>query len=117
MRINHPVKKTKTYFCFGYPKDLEQAYSFYCARYKDMSFDEFLHLGISEVSMKLNSIPESEPLYTILKSRSINVNDIKNKDERKHWRKLQKDNAIPDSYLTTNEIMISLNKMTKEKKL
>lgn len=112
-----PVKRTKTTFCFGYPSDLHQAYAFYCARYKDMTFDEFLHLGITDFMIKFSSIPESEPLYKILKSRILNVNEIKDKDERKHWRKLKNDNKIPDIYLSHEEIMSGLMKLAKENKI
>lgn len=54
--------------------------------------------------MKLGSIPESEPLYTIIKSRAINISKIKDKDERKYWRELKKENKIPDIYKTTDEL-------------
>ena len=50
--------------------------------------------------MKFNSIPETEPLFTILKSRAINLGEIKDKEERKHWRKLKNANKIPDLYLS-----------------
>lgn len=67
---------------------------------------------------KFNSIPENEPLFNILKSRVINIDDIKDKEERKHWRKLRRKNAIPDEYLSNQEIMINLRKqVSKEKKL
>lgn len=117
MIVNHPVKHSKTTFCFAYPSDLEHAYAFYCARYKDMPYNEFLHLGITEFLMKFSSIPETEPLYNILKSRVININDIKNKEEKKHWRNLKRKNAIPDIYLSTSEILGNLKRESKEKKL
>lgn len=74
-------------------------------------------MGISEFMMKFSSMPESEPLHTILKSRVININDIKNEDERKHWRKLKNKNKIPDIYLSHEEIMMDLKKAVKEKKI
>ena len=61
-------------------------------------------MGYEEFSMKLNSIPESEPLYTIFKSRSINIGKIKDKEEKKYWRELKRINAIPDIYKTNEEI-------------
>lgn len=64
--------------------------------------------------MKLNSIPESEPLYTILKSRSINISKIKDKDEKKYWRELKRINAIPDIYKTNEEIDFQLKTNMKE---
>ena len=66
---------------------------------------------------KFQSIPESEPLFTILKSRTINVNQIKDKDERKYWNKLKRINAIPSDYLSTREIMLDLSNFVKEKKI
>lgn len=66
--------------------------------------------------MKLSSIPESEPLYIILKSRVINTANIKNKDERKYWNELKRKNKIPSEYLSTTEIMADLKQFTKEKK-
>jgi hypothetical protein len=49
--------------------------------------------------MKISSIPENEPLYTTMKSRTININSIKDKEERKYWNKLKSENRIPDIYL------------------
>lgn len=66
---------------------------------------------------KFNSIPENEPLYTILKSRTINTSKIKDKEERKYWNNLKRLNAIPSEYLSTREIMSDLTKMSKEIKL
>ena len=49
--------------------------------------------------MKLSSIPETEPLYTTMKSRTINIGGIKDKEERKYWTRLKAENRIPDIYL------------------
>ena len=49
--------------------------------------------------MKISSVPETEPLYATMKSRSINVASIKDKEERKYWNKLKSENRIPDIYL------------------
>ena len=65
---------------------------------------------------KFESMPESEPLHTIIKSRTINTNTIKDKDEKKYWNKLKKINAIPSEYISTKEIMLDLKKFAKEKK-
>lgn len=67
--------------------------------------------------MKFNSIPETEPLHLILKSRTINLSKIKDKDERKYWSDLKRLNKIPDEYISTNEIMLDLSKVSKEIKL
>lgn len=88
-------------------------YAFYCARYENISYDEFMKLGYEEFSMKLNSIPESEPLYKIIKSRSININQIKDKEERKYWRELEKINRIPDIYKSNEEIRAELKSAIK----
>lgn len=90
--------------CYGYDSDLEQMYAFYCARYENIKFDNFLKLGIEEFSMKLNSIPKDEPLYEIIKSRTINIGKIKDKEERKYWRELKRINKIPDIYKSNEEI-------------
>lgn len=66
-------------------------------------------MGINEVMMKMESIPESEPLYTILKSRVVNLAKIKDKNERKHWRELKEINKIPDIYLPNEELDINMN--------
>lgn len=96
-------KRNKTILCYAYEEDLNQIYSFYCARYKDMSFKEFLNLGINEVRRKLDSIPEDEPLYKIIKSRTIKPSSIKDKNERKYWEQLKKANQIPSIYITDEE--------------
>ena len=49
--------------------------------------------------MKISSIPESEPLYTTMKSRTINIGSIKDKEEQKYWSRLKSENRIPDIYL------------------
>lgn len=105
---NKPIEH-KTIICFAYDKDLIQVYDFYCARYQNISYNEFLKLGINEVMMKMESIPESEPLYTILKSRVVNLAKIKDKNERKHWRELKEINKIPDIYLPNEELDINMN--------
>lgn len=110
-------KSNKTYFCFAYPSDLDNAYAFYCARYENISFEEFLKLGITDFTRKFSSIPESEPLYTIIKSRTIDTNKIKDKEERRYWNKLKRLNAIPSEYISTREIMLDLTKVSKEYKL
>lgn len=66
---------------------------------------------------KFNSIPESEPLYTILKSRTIDTGKIKDKEEKKYWNKMKKIHAIPPEYISTSEIMLDLKNFTKEKKV
>lgn len=101
-------KLNETILCYAYDSDLVQVYDFYCARYENISFNDFLNKGINEVQRKLMSIPESEPLYTIIKSRVINVNKIKNKDERKYWSELKEAYKIPDIYKPSQELDINL---------
>jgi len=86
------------------PYDNEQIYPFWCSRYGNITYNEYLKIGIEEFNMKVNSIPESEPLYKVLKSRSINLEKIKDKEERKYWRELKRVNKIPDIYLSIDEI-------------
>ena len=95
------------------PYDLEQIYAFYCSRYENISFKDFLKLGYDEFNMKINSIPEKEPLHTIFKSRSIKLAKIKDKEERKYWRELKKANKIPDIYLLPSEINERLKEQVK----
>lgn len=99
--------------CFAYPSDLHQLYAFYSARYQNIKYEEFMKLGFEEFNMKLSSIPESEPLYKIIKSRTININSIKDKDERKYWRELKRINAIPDIYLSNEELDEQLKQSIK----
>lgn len=66
--------------------------------------------GISDIQRKLMSIPESEPLFNILKSRVINPAKLKNKEERKYWVELKEANKIPDIYITNKELDINLSK-------
>lgn len=99
------------------PYDINDIYAFYCSRYENIRFDDFLNLGYEEFSMKLNSIPESEPLYKIFKSRTINVNSIKDKEEKKYWKELKRINKIPDIYLPNEEINRSIKDLLKERGL
>ena len=116
----HPVFKksnnNKTIFSWAYPDDVDQAYAFYCSRYENITWEEFMNLGFFEVKKKMGSIPESEPLYKIIKSRAINPNTIKNKDERKYWQDLKRINKIPDLYLPISEIDKRLEQFIKQKK-
>ena len=84
------MRQSKTAFCFGYPHDLDHAYAFYCARYENITFKEFKELPLTDFLKKFGSIPESEPLHTIIKSRTIDTSKIKDKNERKYWNKLKK---------------------------
>ena len=95
------------------PYDIDQIYAFYCSRYKDISYSEFLNLGYEEFSKKISSIPESEPLFTIIKSRLINIDSIKDKEERKYWRKMKSIHRIPDIYLPNEMIEEELKKNLK----
>lgn len=106
----------KTYFCLGYEKDFENAYAFYCARYENISIKNFLKLGITEFNMKIGSIPENEPLYKIIKSRIINVSQIKDENQRNYWNDLKNKNKIPSEYLSTREVLEDLQRFSKERK-
>lgn len=72
-------------------------------------------MGITEFQRKF-SLPETEPLYKIIKSRAINLGKIKDKNEKKYWQELKRINRIPDEYLSTQEIMLDLKNFTKENK-
>lgn len=72
-----------------------------------------MNLGYEQFSKKLKSIPEAEPLYKIIKSRTIDLRKIKDKEERKYWRELKKINAIPDIYKSNEEIEGELKNMIR----
>ncbi len=75
-------------------------------------------MGFFEFKKKLGSVPKSEPLYDIIKSRTINLSKIKDKEERRYWRELKKANKIPEVYLSTREIYRDLkNKLNETKKI
>ena len=107
----------KTIFSFAYQQDLDNAYAFYCARYENISYDNFLKLGLFEFKKKLNSIPKDEPLYEIIKSRAINVGKIKDKNEKKYWQELKRINEIPKLFLSNDEIDYRLKETIKENKI
>ena len=106
----------KTIFCFAYQEDLDQAYAFYSRRYENISYEEFMQSGLFEFKKKLSSIPKNEPLYDIIKSRTISLSKIKDKEERKYWRELKRINKIPPIYLSTEEIYQDLKENLKETK-
>ncbi len=76
-----------------------------------------MKLGLFEFKKKLSSIPKDEPLYEIIKSRTINIGKIKNKEEKDYWKELKRVNEIPQIYLTTKEIDSMLSEFTKNKKI
>lgn len=96
------------------PHDLKQIYAFWCRSYENIKFDDLLTLGYEEFTMKINSIPKGEPLYDIIKSRAVNLEQIKDKEERKYWRELKEANRIPDIYISTetirNELKMEISK-------
>ena len=71
-------------------------------------------LGYDEFMIKLNSIPEAEPLHKIIKARAINIAKIKDKEERKYWQTLKRENKIPDIYLSQDEIDFKIKEKIKE---
>lgn len=105
------TKSSEMILCLPY--DLKKIYAFICRNYKDMTFNEFINMGYDEFNAKLNSIPESEPLYLVFKSRAINLGKIKDKEEKKHWREMKKINAIPDIY-KNNDLIQSELKLNME---
>lgn len=110
-------KQTRTIFSFAYQEDLDQAYAFYCSRYENITYKEFMDLGFCDFKRKLGSIPESEPLYKILKSRSIDLSKIKDKDERKYWQELKRLNEIPPIFISDEEQNRNLESIVKNNKL
>ena len=54
---------------------------------------------MTDLLMKISSIPETEPLYKIIQSRTMKINEIKDKNERKYWQRMKKVNKIPEEYL------------------
>ncbi len=104
-------------FCFGYNQDLENAYAFYCSRYENISFDEFLKLPINEAIRKISSVPKGEPLYDIIKSRTINISKIKDKEEKKYWREQKRINEIPHIFLSDKEINNMLSEAIQNNKI
>ena len=110
-------KQTRTIFSFAYQEDLDQAYAFYCSRYENITYKEFMDLGFSDFKRKLGSIPESEPLYKILKSRSIDLSKIKDKDERKYWQELKRLNEIPPIFISDEEQNRNLESIVKSNKM
>ena len=101
-------------FCYAYYRDIEEAYAFYCARYENISYNEFLDIGLDEFQMKIASIPDTEPLYKTMQSRVINTGNIKDKNEKKYWQKLKQENKIPDIYLPQNYLNNKVKMQIKE---
>lgn len=110
-------KQTRTIFSFAYQEDLDQAYAFYCSRYENITYKEFMDLGFCDFKRKLGSIPESEPLYKILKSRSIDLSKIKDKDERKYWQELKRLNEIPPIFISDEEQNRNLESIVKNNRM
>jgi hypothetical protein len=54
---------------------------------------------MTDLLMKISSIPETEPLYKIIQSRTMKINEIKDKNERKYWQRMKQANKIPEEYL------------------
>ena len=115
-KIKNNVRTRNKIFCFAYQDDLDQAYAFYCSRYQNITWEEFLNLGFFEFKKKLSSIPKSEPLYDIIKSRTIELSKIKNKEERKYWKELKRINQIPQIFIRTEDIYKDLKYKMKDNK-
>ena len=115
-KITNNVRTRNKIFCFAYQDDLDQAYAFYCSRYQNITCEEFLNLGFFEFKKKLSSIPKSEPLYDIIKSRTIDLSKIKNKEEKKYWKELKRINQIPQIFIRTEDIYKDLKYKMKDNK-
>ena len=76
-----------------------------------------MDLGFCDFKRKLGSIPESEPLYKILKSRSIDLSKIKDKDERKYWQELKRLNEIPPIFISDEEQNRNLECIVKNNRM
>ena len=96
--------------------DFNDILAFFSARYRIDKEKDLLELGYEEFNAKVSSLPSSEPLYDIIKSRAINISEIKDKNERKYWRKLKEANRIPDIYKSNQEILDSLTKQVGQNK-
>ena len=118
MKIRHEIEKerkiTGLQFSFSYWKDLDEAYAFYCARYENITYEEFLELPYSDFLRKLQSIPETEPLYTIMKARGIKLSKIKDKEERKYWEHLKREYKIPYAYYNNSSSSIQIRTHASE---
>ena len=97
-------KPQRTIICLAYPSDFNELYSFWCARYENISIEEFLNIGITEFNIKISSIPENEPLFRLIRSLTVKLSKIKNKEERKYWAELKRMNKIPQIYLSSREL-------------
>lgn len=86
------------------PYDIENIYAFMCSRYGNITYKDLMNMGYEEFKAKINSIPKNEPLFDIFKSRSIDLNSIKDKEQKKYWQELKRVNRIPDIYKTIEEI-------------
>ena len=111
--IQEKKKKSNEGTIICLPYDLPQIYPFFCARYGNMSYNDLLNMGYEEFGMKMGSIPEDEPLFTIIKSRVINIGKIKDKGERKYWEEQKRLNRIPEQYLSKKEINNDIERKTK----
>lgn len=100
-----------TFLCLPY--DIDNIYAFWCARYTDISYEDFMKIKKSEFNRKIGSIPKNEPLYEIIQSRVINLGKIKNKEEKKYWEELKRIHRIPDIYLSSQELESNLKKIVK----
>lgn len=106
-------KKTSNVMTICLPYDMENIYAFMCTRYGNITYKELMNMGYEEFNAKLNSIPKSEPLYEIFKSRVVDINKIKDKEERKYWQELKQINKIPDIYKSNKEINNEIINITK----
>lgn len=107
---NNNKHSGSTILCIPY--DIEQIYAFMCSRYGNITYKDLINMGYEEFVAKINSIPKSEPLFDIIKSRSIDLNSIKDKNEKKYWQELKQVNKIPDIYITNEEIKREIRKQT-----
>ena len=53
-------------------------------------------------------------MYDIIKSRTIELSKIKNKEERKYWKELKRINQIPQIFIRTEDIYKDLKYKMKD---
>ena len=71
--------------------------------------------GIIHITTDTTLLKKGSPTNT-LKSRTIDISKIKDKNEKKYWSELKRVNRIPSEYLSTQEIMEDLKNFVKERK-
>lgn len=90
------VKDKKIKQIYSYEYDANLIYSAFLSQYK-IDLNEIKYLHWFKFKSLFNGLNDNNKICEIMSYRAIDINKIKDKEERKKYKKIQRDVALPDN--------------------